>query len=180
MKKNVTITQMAKHCHVTSETIRRWIDSGEIPSGRTLGGHRRIEYSEFIRFLERNNFPSQRGVIDSDNIRTFVIASKRKECKCIVDDLKKLSIPMEIEYAYNPIKAGHRLAEFHPQLIIICTGIPGLNLSSTCKFLRRETTTRNATLIAINNKQKPLRSLLPEFDCVLNCPEDLHKIQNFI
>ena len=180
MKKTVTISQMAKHCQVTSETIRRWIDSGAIPANRTLGGHRRIEYSDFIHFLEKNNFPIQHKGIINNKIRIFLIAAKRNKCKKIVSDLRRLNIPMEIKYAWDTFEAGHKLANYNPELILICTEIIGLNISSMCKFIRKQITTHSVKLMAITDEHKPFRKTVPELDCILKYPKDIAQIQDFL
>ncbi len=42
---------------VSESSVKRWIDDGTIPASRTVGGHRRIEREEAIRFIRRTRSP---------------------------------------------------------------------------------------------------------------------------
>ncbi|MFQ3651272.1 MAG: helix-turn-helix domain-containing protein [Gemmataceae bacterium] len=42
---------------VGESTVKRWVDNGNLPAERTLGGHRKIRVSELVRFVEARNLP---------------------------------------------------------------------------------------------------------------------------
>ena len=56
-KQSYSTSEVAKYCHVTADTIRKWAESGRIKVFKTPGGHRRIRHEELLRFLRSNNIP---------------------------------------------------------------------------------------------------------------------------
>ncbi|HEX6393379.1 MAG TPA: helix-turn-helix transcriptional regulator [Acidimicrobiales bacterium] len=61
-----TVGQASDLLGVSSDTVRRWIDNGELPALRSSGGRRRIAGEELARFLtKRAGSPSQPPVAES-------------------------------------------------------------------------------------------------------------------
>lgn len=54
MKKNLSPRQLARATGVSESTIKRWVDDGRLEATRTVGGHRRIDVEEAVRFLRKN------------------------------------------------------------------------------------------------------------------------------
>src|SRR5258708_30728591 len=54
-----TVGQAAELLGVSADTVRRWVDNGQIPSARTAGGRRRVDGAVLARFsAERAATPS--------------------------------------------------------------------------------------------------------------------------
>lgn len=51
----LTTKQVAEALNVSESSVKRWCDRGAIPTIRTLGGHRRIPLTGFLKFLEETN-----------------------------------------------------------------------------------------------------------------------------
>jgi len=51
MKQSFSTSEVAKYCHVTADTIRKWADAGRITVFKTPGGHRRIRREDLVQFL---------------------------------------------------------------------------------------------------------------------------------
>lgn len=47
---NFTVSQAAELLGVSPDTIRRWVDSGELPATRTPGGRRKVDGQALARF----------------------------------------------------------------------------------------------------------------------------------
>ena len=61
--KFLTTRQLARLWLVSEATIKRWADTGQLTSSRTVGGHRRFPVAEVMRFqTERNLGASATGV----------------------------------------------------------------------------------------------------------------------
>ncbi len=52
-----TVGRIAQYCLVTSVTVRRWIEKGELSAIRLPSGHYRVSIADFRDFLERYNMP---------------------------------------------------------------------------------------------------------------------------
>ena len=50
--------QLAELFNVSVSTIKRWVDLGELPATRTVGGHRLIPLSGALRFAEAQGLPT--------------------------------------------------------------------------------------------------------------------------
>jgi MerR family transcriptional regulator, light-induced transcriptional regulator len=53
--KFLTTKEVARLCHVSDATVKRWEDAGLLRSERTNGGHRRFRAEEVARFQRENN-----------------------------------------------------------------------------------------------------------------------------
>ena len=52
--KYLSTSQAAKLCNVTRHTIINWVNNGRIPSNKTIGGHRRIQREDLLKFISDN------------------------------------------------------------------------------------------------------------------------------
>ncbi len=55
MHEHLTTRQVADALKVSESSVKRWCDSGAIPTVRTAGGHRRIPIDGLVQFLESSN-----------------------------------------------------------------------------------------------------------------------------
>ena len=53
----LTTGQAAAMFGVTTSTIKRWADAGDLPHTRTLGGHLRFNRADLERIAARNDVP---------------------------------------------------------------------------------------------------------------------------
>lgn len=53
-----TVGQAAELLAVSPDTVRRWIDSGQLPAARTQGGRRRVDGAALARFSAARAGPS--------------------------------------------------------------------------------------------------------------------------
>lgn len=183
MKKHISIAKIARVCQVTPETIRRWIDTGAIPSRKTLGGHRRVLYSDFIRFVAKNKIRTNANSSNSDSKVLIVCKSKMTGLlnKTVADSCEKAQVVI----ASNGFEAGIKAVEMSPDFIIFggppfCT-----NLSKASKLLKKIEETQSSILIIAPTKEDTggLKSVekITEIDFILksvNDTETLSKLLN--
>ncbi len=53
----ISVGYIARHCGVSSTTVLRWIEAGQLPAFRLPGGHHRIGQSDLSNFLKKYNMP---------------------------------------------------------------------------------------------------------------------------
>ncbi|HEY0171122.1 MAG TPA: B12-binding domain-containing protein [Pyrinomonadaceae bacterium] len=58
----MTTRQLARLWHVSEATIKRWADTGQLTSGRTVGGHRRFPVADVMRFQTERGLGVVTGV----------------------------------------------------------------------------------------------------------------------
>lgn len=56
----LTVGETADRLRVSVETVRRWIESGDLTAGRTPGGHRRVSAASVQR-LYAEMYPTEPG-----------------------------------------------------------------------------------------------------------------------
>jgi len=57
MKQLLSPKQVANSIGVSESSLKRWCDQGLIPSGKTPGGHRRLQVGDVLKFLRETNRP---------------------------------------------------------------------------------------------------------------------------
>jgi molybdopterin-binding protein len=61
-----TVGEAAELLGVSPDTVRRWVDSGQIPAARSAGGRRRVDGAALARFsAERAATPPSPPVVES-------------------------------------------------------------------------------------------------------------------
>ncbi|WP_428387867.1 helix-turn-helix domain-containing protein [Mucisphaera sp.] len=63
MKQSLSPKELAQAIGVSESSLKRWTDSGRVKASRTVGGHRRINVQEAIRFIRESSLPLVRPEI---------------------------------------------------------------------------------------------------------------------
>lgn len=66
MSEHLTTRQVAKALQVSESSVKRWCNSGVIPTVRTVGGHRRIPLMGLTEFLEKTDRKLEHPVVARD------------------------------------------------------------------------------------------------------------------
>ena len=89
MRQNLSPKQLARAIGVSESSLKRWADDGRLNVTRTVGGHRRIDVREAIRFARREGLtivqPSELGLYE---LRP--LGEKRMEIDEVGDHLRDL------------------------------------------------------------------------------------------
>ena len=148
MKRVISISEMAEYCQVTTETIRRWIDSGAIPSSRTLGGHRRIEFRDFVKFLEDNKLPLHDSLIGKKK-PVLLVGFNEAERNALTTELVAADKSIFVEHADEAFEAGNKIAQLSPQMVIFKGKAEGFNMLKTAQHLKAQKTTKLIKLAVV-------------------------------
>jgi molybdopterin-binding protein len=81
---------------VSTETLRRWADSGKLATQRTTGGHRVIEGSELARFAAE--------VTEIVEPEPFVGQSARNRFPGIVTNVRKDGVMAQVDIQAGPFR----------------------------------------------------------------------------
>jgi len=148
MSKTISVSQMAKVCKVSTETIRRWIDKGAIASSKTLGGHRRILIDDFLKFLKQNDMPYDRRLLDQKR-RILIIDDESGVIDILKGYVAELEEDYEVDSASSGFEAGQRVAESSPDIIFLDIVMPGMDGFEVCQMLKNDIHTKDIRIIAM-------------------------------
>ena len=139
MKELLTTFEIARLCKVDISTVIHWVDTGKLPAYKTPGGHRRIRYLDFTKFLKDYALPIPRGMEDSCAL--LLVANKNDRIrKLIASSCKNLCGEMHLWEAEDGFAAGKLLAEKQPKLVILGNQLNGIDATQVCQLIRSDHT----------------------------------------
>ncbi len=149
-KKLYTTHEVAKLLGVTPITVIRWIESGKFKCFTTVGGHRRVDHEELVRFAQAYNLP-WRGDDELSNRKEYVVLAVDDEpdvLEILGDMLSSVPNLRFIEVS-NGFTAGAKLVEERPDLILLDFLMPELDGFEFMRFVRQDPRFRDVPVIAV-------------------------------
>lgn len=157
LKKLYTTHEVAKLLGVTPITVIRWIENGKFKCYTTVGGHRRIERQELVRFAQAYNLPWQ-GDEELENRKEYVILIVDDEPD-ILEVLKDMLMSVQglkVIGVTNGFSAGAKMVEERPNLILLDFLMPELDGFEFCRFVRQDPRFKEVPIIAVTGlKSQP-------------------------
>ena len=156
-KKLYTTHEVAKLLGVTPITVIRWIESGKFKCYTTVGGHRRIEHAELIKFAQLFNLP-WRGDEEVENRKEYVVLTVddepdmldlERDILMLVPDLRLITVT-------NGFSAGAKLVEERPDMILLDFMMPELDGFEFCRFVRIDPRFKDVPIIAVTGLKTDL------------------------
>lgn len=148
MRKKLTTAQAARLLGVSDQTIANWIDHGQLPAGRTAGGHRRVEADDLVAFLKKQKLrvpaeliqsvPTILVIDDDQGVATWLaqaISSNRHDCRVLI--------------ANDGYSAGEIVTAERPGVVILDLYMPGMDGFEVCRKIKSRESTRNTVVLAI-------------------------------
>ena len=150
-RKLYTTHEVARLLGVTPITVIRWIESGKFKCFTTVGGHRRIDHEELVRFAQTCNLP-WRGDEELMNRKEYVVLAVDDDVdvlEMLGDMLGSVQGVRYIDVA-NGFTAGAKLVEERPDVILLDFMMPELDGFEFCKFLRQDPRFKDVPVIAVS------------------------------
>ena len=147
-KQSFSTSEVARYCHVTADTIRKWAEAGRIHVFKTPGGHRRIRREDLVRFLRDNKIPIHED-LDNAGIRVLVVDDEKAVVSVIRRFLERSQTPFQIEVALDGFEAGHQIATFRPNVIFLDLRLPGMDGFEVCRRIKADPDTSPSHIIAM-------------------------------
>lgn len=141
-------SDVAKYCHVTADTIRKWAEAGKIRVFKTPGGHRRIRRDDLLRFLRENNMPIHED-LGNAGIKILVVDDEKAVISVIRRFLERAQTPFQIEMAMDGFDAGQMVATFQPDIIFLDLRLPGLDGFEVTRRIKSNPDTSHIHIIAM-------------------------------
>ena len=156
-KKLYTTHEVARLLGVTPITVIRWIEGGKFKCFTTVGGHRRVDHSELVRFAQAYNLP-WRGDEELENRKEYLVLAVDDE-EDLLELLKDMlgSLPdLRLIEVSNGFTAGAKLVEERPDLILLDFLMPELDGFEFCRFVRQDPRFRDLPIIAMTGLKNDL------------------------
>ncbi len=141
-------SDVAKYCHVTADTIRKWAEAGKIRVFKTPGGHRRIRRDDLLRFLRENNMPIHED-LGNAGVKILVVDDEKAVISVIRRFLERAQTSFQIEMAMDGFDAGQMVATFQPDIIFLDLRLPGLDGFEVTRRIKSNPDTSHINIIAM-------------------------------
>ncbi|MFM1919047.1 MAG: hypothetical protein RLZZ303_681 [Candidatus Hydrogenedentota bacterium] len=147
-KQSFSTSEVAKYCHVTADTIRKWAEAGKIRVFKTPGGHRRIRRDELLRFLRENNIPVHQE-LDASSAKVLIVDDEKSVISVIRRFLERVDRPFQVQVAMDGFEAGQLVATFNPNIIFLDLRLPHLDGFEVCRRIKEKPETSGIHIIAM-------------------------------
>jgi len=147
-KQSFSTSEVAKYCHVTADTIRKWAEAGRLRVFKTPGGHRRIRREDLVRFMKENAIPLHED-LGNPGIKILVVDDEKAVLSVIRRFLERSDSPFQIEVALDGFDAGQMVAGFRPDIVFLDLRLPGIDGFEVCRRIKHNPLTESTQVIAM-------------------------------
>lgn len=147
-KQSFSTSEVAKYCHVTADTIRKWAEAGRIRVFKTPGGHRRIRREDLLKFLRENGIPIHEE-LGTVGVKILIVDDEKAVLSVIRRYLERSDTPFEIEVAMDGYDAGHQVATFKPNVVFLDLRLPGVDGFEVCRRIKADPINTGTQVIAM-------------------------------
>ena len=147
-EKVYTSGEVAKICGVSSDTVSRWFDLGQIEGYRLgPGGDRRIPLENLRAFMMRHGIPLDRL---GGELRAILVVDDDRHFLDIVTRALAKFTGYEIITASTAFDAGAQVAERNPRLIILDIHLGDMDGRHVARQVKTRTETQHTRILAIS------------------------------
>ena len=147
-KQSFSTSEVAKYCHVTADTIRKWAEAGKIRVFKTPSGHRRIRREELLRFLRENSIPVHQE-LDASSAKVLIVDDEKAVISVVRRFLERVDRPFQVEVAMDGFEAGQLVATFRPNVILLDLRLPQLDGFEVCRRIKENPETSGIHVIGM-------------------------------
>jgi len=147
-----TTGEVAAICGVSSDTVSRWFDMGQIEGYRLgPGGDRRIPYESLRKFMTAHGIPLDR--LESNETKILIVDDDPFYLDIIPDAITR-KIDKDKEFiiltASTGFDAGALIVEHNPNLVIMDIHLSDVDGRKVCERLKNREETKYARVIGIS------------------------------
>jgi excisionase family DNA binding protein len=154
MKQSFSTSEVAKYCHVTPDTIRKWAEAGRIHVFKTPGGHRRIRHEDLIQFLRENKIPVHADLREAGT-KVLVADAEKSVVSVIQRFLERSQNAFQVAVAMDGFEAGQQIAMFRPDVLFMDLRMPGFNGANICGRIKSNPDYASTQIIALVDSEDP-------------------------
>ncbi len=147
-----TTGEVAAICGVSSDTVSRWFDMGQIEGYRLgPGGDRRIPYESLRKFMTAHGIPLDR--LESNETKILIVDDDPFYLDIIPDAITR-EVDKDKEFiiltASTGFDAGALIVEYNPNLVIMDIHLSDVDGRKVCERLKNREETKYARVIGIS------------------------------
>lgn len=127
--------KIANLLQVNIKTVGNWIDRGDIPAYRTVGGHRRVKHDDLIVFLKKHHMPVPEDFRESSQ-RLLIVDDEAETLHFLAKSLAKQNERLEIRTATGGYEALIEVGRFRPHLVVLDILMPDIDGFKVCRKIK--------------------------------------------
>ncbi len=147
-KEILTTGEVARICSVAPRTVSKWFDTGQLRGYRIPGSKdRRIPLQQLVRFMKTHGIPMDK--LETGRTRLLVVDRDGD----LTSLLRKVLIEQhdyDVQVAECVFEAGALTEQFHPNVILVDTDLPGLDGRRVARFLSGRSDLHDTQMIAMS------------------------------
>ncbi|MBS1262140.1 MAG: Response regulator protein GraR [Calditrichaeota bacterium] len=177
-----TTGQIARHCHVTPETVANWIKAGRLKASSTPGGHYRVNVNDLVRFCKLHGFEVPPEWESGSTPPTVLIIDDDPDLlKALIPNLEHPD--RRILGAVDVAQAGIMLMKYRPEVVILDLHLPGTDGIRLASILRKEAELSGTRIIVLSGYidevvQEAMKDL--HVDYYINKPPDFDRLDAIV
>ncbi len=177
-----TTGQIARHCHVTPETVANWIKAGRLKASATPGGHYRVNVNDLVRFCKLHGFEVPPEWESGATPPTVLIIDDDPELlKALIPNLERSD--RRVLGAEDVAQAGIMLMKYRPEVVILDLHLPGTDGIRIASILRKEAELTGTRIIVLSGYidevvQEAMKDL--HVDYYINKPPDFERLDAIV
>ncbi|MHC4839450.1 MAG: response regulator [Planctomycetota bacterium] len=148
-RKSLSTGDIARHCQVTPATVVNWIKAGKLNVYTTPGGQYRMNLSEFISFLEKNNFPIPEDLQPSSEKRVLIVDDDPEVLEQATMAIAEHLTGVILEESSDGYDALLKVGGFKPHGLVLDLMMPRVDGAEVVRRLRANQETRNIYIVAV-------------------------------
>ena len=122
----MTTGEAARMLGVGLNTVKRWINSGDLRGGRTPGGHWRISKDDLNAFMRTKGLPIP-GRRKTAPARVLVVDDDPAECTLLKAVLEQADFPLNIQCVHDGYTGLMRIGAWRPDMLVLDILMPGID-----------------------------------------------------
>ena len=153
-KTALTTGDVARHCHVSSETVNNWIRTGKLAAYATPGNHRRVLLEDLSSFLMSHAMPAYASTQAGDGTptaanRRLLVVDDDRSTVALIQQYWSKNLRFELATACDGYEAGTEMIRFAPDLVLLDLFMPGIDGFEVCRKIKADPQTRNTVVVVM-------------------------------
>ena len=146
MKKYITTGKASRMCGVGINTMKRWIQKGELKCVITPGGHWRIAEDEFQRFLDKLQTDSSKPAV----IGKVLLIEDDPAMRSLIEGAFELAgYETDFDCAHDGYSGLMKIGAMRPDLVVLDIMLPEINGLELMQRIRTSEISRGARILVI-------------------------------